>query len=197
MVVEMPVPVTTNLHNGQRLCTAAMAVATVLSWGLGARAAEPAAVDFVRDVQPIFVEHCYQCHGPDEQESGLRFDLRDKALAGGDSGPLWVAGKSDESELVRRITAEDESERMPPLDAQAKPLSAEQIATLQAWIDAGAKWPEPNAAGSNHWAFQPIKCPEAPAVKNEAWIRNPIDRFVLASSKARASHPPKKPTATR
>ncbi len=79
-----------------------------------APAAEPAKVDFASGVQPIFVEHCYQCHGPDQQESGLRFDLRAEALKGADSGAWFIAGKSSDSEIVRRITAEDETERMPP-----------------------------------------------------------------------------------
>ncbi|MEX0676960.1 MAG: PSD1 and planctomycete cytochrome C domain-containing protein [Pirellulales bacterium] len=145
-----------------------------------APAAEPAKVDFATAVQPIFAAHCYQCHGPDEQESGLRFDLRDRALKGGDSGPWFVAGKSSESEIVRRITAEDETERMPPPDEPTRPLSAAQIETIKAWIDSGAVWPEPQGTSSNHWAFQRIERPTPPAVKNEAWVRNPIDRFVLA-----------------
>ncbi len=144
--------------------------------------------DFVRDVQPLFVEHCYQCHGPDKQEAGLRLDQRDAALAGSDSGPWFVVGKSAESEIVRRLTAE-ESERMPPAEAQAQPFSEAQVATIRGWIDAGAHWPQPNAGGSNHWAFQPIVCPAPPAVQNEAWVRNPIDRFVLAGLEQRGMTP--------
>ncbi len=165
-----------------------LAVACLVLGATGSTADASAKVDFLRDVQPIFAEHCYQCHGPDEQEAGLRLNLRDKALAGGDSGVWFVPGKAGESEIVRRVTAGDD-ERMPPADAQAKPLSAAQIETIESWIDAGAEWPEANAAGSNHWAFQPIERRPAPSVKEEAWVRNPIDRFVLARLEARGIAP--------
>lgn len=167
---------------------AALLVFALLVGGGRSVADEPRPVDFLRDVQPIFVEHCYQCHGPDKQEAGLRLDQRDKALAGGDSGAWFTAGKAAESEIVRRMLA-DEAERMPPVDAQNKPLSAEQIATIKSWIDAGANWPEGSAGGSNHWSFQPITRPAPPAVRNEAWIRNPIDRFVLAQLESRGIAP--------
>ncbi len=167
---------------------AALLLFAALAGGGRVVAEEPGPVDFPRDVQPIFVEHCYQCHGPDKQEAGLRLDQREKALAGGDSGAWFVAGKAAESEIVRRVLA-DEDERMPPVDAQNKPLSAEQIATIKTWIDSGANWPEANAGGSNHWSFQPIARPEPPAVQNEAWIRNPIDRFVLSRLETRSIAP--------
>ena len=118
--------------------------------------AEP--IDFARDIGPIFVEHCYVCHGPDVQESGLRLDQRDAALAGGDSGPLFIAGAGSESELIRRVTA-DEDERMPPAEDNNKPLSQDEIEKLTAWIDAGGSWPETAAAGTSHWSFQPIVRP--------------------------------------
>ncbi len=159
---------------------------TRLAWADGAAAA--AKIDFARDVGPIFVEHCYECHGPDAQESGLRFDRRDAALAGGDSGPLFTPGKSGESELIRRVTATDE-ERMPPAEDNNKPLSADQIARLKAWIDAGAVWPEASAGRSSHWSFQPIARPEPPAVRNTAWPRSPLDRFVLARLEAQGIAP--------
>jgi mono/diheme cytochrome c family protein len=170
-----------------RVAQAGLTAALVLlAMPLGA--AELAKTDFVRDVQPIFVEHCYQCHGPDKQEAGLRLDQREAAVKGGDSGAWFVAGKSAESEIVRRITAGAE-ERMPPADSQSKPLSAAQIAAIKSWIDAGADWPQPSAGGSNHWAFQPIVRPLPPAVQQEAWVRSPIDRFVLAQLEARGIAP--------
>ena len=161
-----------------------------------AGAAEPAAatretakVNFVGEIQPVFVEHCYQCHGPDKQESGLRLDLRERALAGGDSGSLLVRGQSKASEIVRRITSTDDKERMPPPGAKSKPLSEAQIRAITAWIDQGADWPESTAAGSNHWAFQPIARCVPPVVKNEAWARGAIDRFVLARLEQRGIAP--------
>jgi mono/diheme cytochrome c family protein len=164
----------------------------VLAVGLrahGAAADEPRKVDFATEVQPIFAEHCLQCHGPDKQESNLRLDIRAAALKGGDSGAWFVAGKSAESEMVRRITAQDASERMPPPDEPTRPLSAAQIETIKAWIDSGAVWPEPQGTASNHWAFQRIVPPAPPAVKNESWVRNPIDRFVLGRLEERGVAP--------
>jgi mono/diheme cytochrome c family protein len=146
-------------------------------------AAGPAkSIDFVRDVQPIFTAHCTGCHGVEKQEAGLRLDRRTNAIAGGDSGPAWVAGKSGESELLRRVEAEDASERMPPEEA-GKPLSAEQIASLRAWIDAGAAWPDDGSADaplSKHWAYQPIVRHDPPRVNRKGWSRSPIDAFILA-----------------
>ncbi len=150
---------------------------------------EPAIVDFARQIQPIFVEHCYQCHGPDKQESGLRLDQRAAALKGGDSGAWFVAGSSQSSDLVRRVSAADPEERMPPPGVQNKPLSPEQISLIAGWIDQGAAWPESKAPGSNHWAFQPIERHAPPAVKDESWPRGAIDRFVLKRLEARGIRP--------
>jgi hypothetical protein len=159
-----------------------------------AAAAEPdgtpaAKLDFAAQVQPIFVEHCYRCHGPDKQESGLRLDVREQALKGGESGPLFEPGKRGESELWRRVVASDDDTRMPPPGEQAKPLSAAEVNLLAAWIDQGAVWPESQEARSNHWAFQPVERRAPPAIKNEAWARNAIDRFVLARLEARGMVP--------
>ncbi len=139
------------------------------------------AVDFVRDVRPILVKHCHECHGPDEQESGLRLDVRKSALEGGDSGAVILPGKSGESALIERITTDDDDLVMPP---EGDRLSKAEIAMLRSWIEAGAKWPD-SAAGSvkktsDHWAFQPPVRAEPPAVKNRDWPRNEIDAFILA-----------------
>ncbi|HVS35004.1 MAG TPA: DUF1549 domain-containing protein, partial [Gemmataceae bacterium] len=135
-------------------------------------------VDYVRDVKPILAQNCVKCHGPDRHRGGLRLDTAAGVRRGGDSGPAVTPGDSAKSRLYRAVTAADGVKPMPPTGA---PLDASQIVTLKAWIDAGAAAPanEVAAAGS-HWAFQPIVRPEPPAVKNEAWVRNPIDRFILA-----------------
>lgn len=150
-------------------------------------------VDFVNDVQPILAHHCYQCHGPETQEAGLRLDLRKAAFAGSDNGPVIVAGRSSESPLVRLIAGLDEDVgRMPPEDG-GEPLSAKQIAVVRAWIDAGAEWPEAaNASGetgSSHWALQPIARPALPEVNHRSWVRNPIDAFILAMLEAENVQP--------
>lgn len=96
-------------------------------------------VDFVKDVQPLFKDHCYKCHGSSRQEAGLRLDRRDDALNGGDGGPIFVVGKSEESKLIKYVAAVDPDVVMPP---EGDKLSDEQIGLLRAWIDQGAKWPK-------------------------------------------------------
>ena len=93
-------------------------------------------VDYDKDVKPLFAQHCYSCHGPQAQQSGLRLDLRQNALRGGDYGPVIVAGKSAESKLIRRLVDGDGGMQMPP----SGPLTAEEIGLLRAWIDQGAEF---------------------------------------------------------
>ena len=151
-------------------------------------AAEPSKPDFQRDVQPIFENHCYQCHDGRKQTAGLRLDVRSRAMHGGDSGdPAIVPGISAQSEIILRVTTDDADARMPPA-GKGQPLSPEAIAILRNWIDGGAIWPDAAAheerLPKNHWAYiAPVQA-ELPTVKNEAWIRNPIDRFVLARLEA-------------
>ncbi|MEO7132593.1 MAG: ankyrin repeat domain-containing protein [Vicinamibacterales bacterium] len=97
----------------------------------------PAAhVDYDKDVKPLLSQNCYSCHGPDVQQSGLRLDLRQNALRGGDYGPVIVPGKSHESKIIRRLVDGDGGMQMPPSGA----LLPEEIATLRAWIDQGAEF---------------------------------------------------------
>lgn len=150
-----------------------------------AQASDAAEVDFSTQIQPILARKCYSCHGPDLQEGGLRFDDRDAALGLADSGKhAIVAGKSDVSELLRRVTIEDEDERMPP---EGKRLSEAEVSALRAWIDAGAEY-------APHWSFQPIKRAELPAVNDAAWLRQPIDAFILAKLENNKLHPAKQAT---
>jgi hypothetical protein len=143
---------------------------------------EPGRVDFARDVRPIFASRCLRCHGSKKQEGGLRLDLKAAALRGGDSGPILRPGKSDKSTLVERLTATDETSRMPQ---GGKPLTSEQIALVKRWIDQGASWPEGDGPGPlDHWAFQPIRDSQSPAVGRADWPLNPLDAFVLARLEA-------------
>jgi hypothetical protein len=143
-------------------------------------------VDFAADVQPLFAQHCYECHGAETQEAGLRLDVRKKALAGADNGPVIVPKQSTGSRLIHLVAGLDaEVGRMPP-EVAGEPLTPEQIGLLRAWIDQGAEWPDSAsgedgpALGAEHWSFQPIARPNPPSVQNESWVRNDIDRFVLA-----------------
>jgi len=134
----------------------------------------PQRVEFNRHVRPILSQNCYQCHGPDKntREAGLRLDDREDALKPHDSDPAIVPNKAAQSEMIRRITAQDPDERMPPADS-GKHLKPRQIELLRRWIDQGAQY-EP------HWSFIPPKAPPLPEVKSKDWPRGAIDRFVLA-----------------
>ncbi|MDZ4820280.1 MAG: PSD1 and planctomycete cytochrome C domain-containing protein [Planctomycetota bacterium] len=141
---------------------------------------------FESKVRPLLAERCMACHGEKKQWASLRLDSAAAMHKGGESGPILVAGKPDESELISRITSDDESTRMPP-EKSGEPLSAEQVKILRHWIELGAPWPatSPSPASKigdsrkTHWAFQPIKFPPIPAVKQAELFRNPIDAFIL------------------
>jgi hypothetical protein len=148
----------------------------------------PAAVDFERQIRQLLVSRCGDCHGPDTQESRLRLDVRHRAMKGGDFGPVIVAGNSGESELIRRVRSSEPKKMMPP---DGDRLSAEEIALIERWIDAGAVWPESAAdreaaaadrdPRSDHWAWQPLTRPAVPpASATGVPPRNDIDRFVAA-----------------
>ena len=138
--------------------TAAVVLAVALPGG-ATRAAAPDRIDFIKHVQPILAEHCTHCHGLDAEtrQGGLRLDLRDPALAGGDSGlAAIVVGKPADSELVRRIHSQDPDEIMPP-PRENKPLTPEKMAILEAWIAQGAEY-------AGHWAFEPPQKATPPQV---------------------------------
>src|SRR5262245_11321490 len=106
----------------------------LVCFAASALAAEP--VDFQRDVRPLLADRCFACHGRDAEhrQGGLRLDERDPALNGGDSGePAIAPGKTEKSELVRRIFAENEDERMPPAKAK-KTLTAAERELLRRWV---------------------------------------------------------------
>ncbi|HLQ46857.1 MAG TPA: DUF1549 domain-containing protein, partial [Planctomycetaceae bacterium] len=132
-------------------------------------------VEFGRDVRRILSNNCFKCHGPDlkQLQAGLRLDQRDGATAKLESGKTAIVpGKSGESELLARITSEDSDIKMPPVSS-GKKLTTEQIETLKRWIDEGAEY-------KPHWSFVAPARPELPKVVDESWVKNPIDRFVLA-----------------
>ncbi len=141
-------------------------------------------VDFERDILPIFKESCFDCHGPDEQESGFRIDSRVALLKGGDYGePAVVPGEIEKSILITAVGYEDADLEMPP-DGK---LSDEKIELLKRWVKQGAIWPGQMEAKvdrkkSEHWSFQPVNRPEVPAVKSIAKlsvpVRNEIDAFL-------------------
>ena len=166
------------VKSGKKL---SLLISLLVMFVLRAAGAAEQKVDFARDVQPIFKSACYQCHGPDKQKGKLRLDAKAIALNGGKSGKSIVPGQAAQSELLRRITSKDEDERMPQ---DREPLTAEQIATIKAWIEQGANWPDAASAADakiqKHWALIPPKRVEPPSVAKTDWVRNDIDRFILA-----------------
>jgi mono/diheme cytochrome c family protein len=138
-----------------------------------------AAVDFAQAILPIFNRQCVSCHGPKTQKGSLRLDSKAELLRGGDSGKVVVPGDPVSSPLLLRLTTPDEDTRMPLGKA---PLSREQIDRIRRWIEQGTPGQDaaPAAARSDHWSFQPIRRPDVPPVQNTAWVRNPIDHFILA-----------------
>lgn len=148
---------------------------------------------FEKHIRPLFLEKCLSCHGPTKASGGLRLDSRQGLLKGGDSGVVVREGKADESLLIKAISYRDEL-RMPP----RKQLSADEVHQVKAWINRGMPWPggsigtvQENPSASvltdekrKWWSFQPVARTSPPAVKNTAWIKNDVDRFILAKLEA-------------
>jgi mono/diheme cytochrome c family protein len=115
------------------------------AWGQGSlrptSAAAQETIDYLKQVKPILVGYCYECHGPDveNRESDLRLDQKESAFADLGGYRTIVPGDPGDSELYLRISAEIAEERMPPYDAGTE-LTAEQIETLRKWIEQGAEW---------------------------------------------------------
>ncbi|MCX7605346.1 MAG: DUF1553 domain-containing protein, partial [Bryobacteraceae bacterium] len=136
--------------------------------------AAAAAPDFQKEVRPILSANCFHCHGNDRttRMAGLRLDVREGLYSTRPGGPVVAPGRPEKSLLWQRITARDPARRMPPPHAH-KTLKPEEVETIRRWIAAGAEWRE-------HWAFRAPARPPLPEVRNRAWPRNAIDRFVLA-----------------
>ena len=144
-----------------------------------------APMDFVREVRPIFEEHCHDCHGPDKQKSGFRIDLKDKAFRSGDKhSPNLVPGRAADSPLIHFITTDDEEERMPP---KGERLSSREIDILTRWIDEGAVWPDGIDVveaddRTDHWSFKPVQTASASSEPRS------IDAFIDAKLAEKRLH---------
>jgi hypothetical protein len=128
--------------------------------------------DFGRDVRPLLAKHCFTCHGPDPdaRESDLRLDQRLPAVADLGGYAALVPGDPESSELMIRVTSDDEDLRMPPGES---PLTEDEIEILRTWIEAGGEY-------TTHWAFVAPEKPSIPDVSQTRWCAGEIDRFVLA-----------------
>jgi len=153
---------------------------------------------FETKVRPILIDRCYKCHSKeaDKVKGGLLVDSREAFLAGGNTGAAFIPGKPDDSLLIQAVRYKDEDLQMPP---KGEKLTDQQIADLTEWVRRGA--PDPRTTitkgssaayagvGKNHWSFKPVKKPEIPAVENKAWVKNPVDNFVLAKLEANGMAP--------
>ena len=145
-------------------------------------AREPASVDFARDIRPIFNKNCVACHGGVKRAGKISFIYRDVVVAESatDEKPIHP-GDPEHSELIHRVSTDNEEDRMPPAEHAAK-LSEQDISLLREWIREGAKWKE-------HWAWiKPVE-PVSQKVSKPKWIRQPLDAFVLAKLDAEKLKP--------
>ena len=154
---------------------------------------------FETQVRPLLAKNCWGCHRQTAM-GGLRLDSRESILKGGKSGPAVTPNRPAESLVIQAVTHQHERLRMPP----SGKLPDAEIATLTAWVAQGAYWPPDDAAPAPaqksgeyqisaeqraFWAFQPVKLPALPAVRNTGWPKSPIDRFILAALEARKLKP--------
>jgi hypothetical protein len=147
---------------------------------------------FESKIRPVLVENCYKCHsaGAEKIKGGLLLDTRDGVVKGGDTGPVIVSGKPDDSLLIKAVRYTDKDLQMPPND---KKLPDAVIADLEQWVRMGAPDPRTEAPSANtvygadvekskkHWAYKPVVKPDVPEIRNpKSEIRNPIDAFVIS-----------------
>ncbi len=163
---------------GLRSRPVARAACLLACWTTALLAAAPKAttsIDYNRQIRPIFSENCYACHGPDENKrmAGLRLDQKESALEKLTSGRVAIVpGDPSGSELIIRISSENDALRMPPAFT-GKRLSKEETDLIREWISQGAKW-------QTHWSHIPPQRPDLPRVSESDWVRNEIDHFILA-----------------
>ena len=145
-------------------------------------------VEFVKDIQPLLKKHCYECHAADQEDGGVNLGMRQRAMQGGDNGPLLIAGDSANSRLVHLVAAVEKGQVMPP---ESPGLSREEVGLLRAWIDQGAVWPEGTdvadpreVQAQTHWAFTRLHSVGEPAIKHADWPQTAIDRFILSRLEA-------------
>jgi Protein of unknown function (DUF1553)/Protein of unknown function (DUF1549)/Planctomycete cytochrome C len=134
-----------------------------------------APVEFNRDVRPILSNNCFLCHGPDKthRKADLRLDIDTDVYADrGEGVRVLVPGRPMVSDLYVRMISHEPGKKMPPAKANKK-VTPQELAVIKTWIEQGAKY-------QPHWSLIAPTRPELPAVKNMAWVKNPIDRFVLA-----------------
>jgi hypothetical protein len=163
---------------------------------LSATAAETAAPPtaaqlefFEKEVRPVLADNCYKCHGPKKQKSGLRLDSRELILKGGELGPIVVPGKPEVSRLILSVN-HAKGQDVYAMPGEDEKLPPKAIAALTEWVRQGLPWPTESSPvahdPSKHWAFKTVQAPASPVIpsSDEAKVRQPLDRFVLAKLKS-------------
>ncbi|MBL8290359.1 MAG: DUF1549 domain-containing protein, partial [Bryobacterales bacterium] len=175
-----------------------MRILLLIGFAVATLTASTPAEFFEKEIRPILAERCYGCHSPASQPvmGGLRLDSRDAMLQGGGRGPAIVPGDPAASLLLKAVRHEG-ALKMPPTGK----LRDAEIAALAAWIRDGAVWGASLRVSSRtpvtrFWSFQPVVEPALPAVKNMAWVRSPLDRFILSALESKGLAPAK-PAAKR
>ena len=183
------------------LLTLAVAGVTVLAGTARGAEIAKAQLDFFENkVRPVLAQHCYKCHNSAEGKlkGDLALDTKDGVIHGGETGPAIVPGDPAKSLLIKAISYTDANLQMPP---KGEKLSDAQIADLTAWVKMGAPDPRTGAANAKykgkseaarqHWAYQPVKKPSPPEVKQKDWVANPLDAFILAKLEEKEMYPSK------
>src|SRR5881394_1458507 len=160
----------------------------LLGLNISSSAAEPTSAQtqfFENKIRPLLANNCYKCHSQQAEKvkAGLLLDSKDGVLKGGESGPAIVPGDPEKSLLIKAVRYADPDLQMPP---QGKKLSEDQIADLVTWVKMGA--PDPRVitaaqkewkdSSKSHWAWQKLKKPEVPEVKDASWPKTPVDNFI-------------------
>jgi hypothetical protein len=144
----------------------------------------PKKIDFNKDIRPILSENCFKCHGPDAKfiKGNLRLSDEKDAKKDRDGEFAILPGRAKDSLVIQRALSKEKSAQMPPPDSGLPRLTAQQIKLLSDWINQGGRY-------EKHWALVPPKTTELPTVKDLKWVRNDIDRFVLAKLEEKGLKP--------
>jgi mono/diheme cytochrome c family protein len=161
---------------------------TLFLFAAAPRAAHAEESFFEKRIAPLLQQRCLSCHRPDKKKGDLDLSTRAGALKGGEEGPAVVPGKPADSLLLIKVGG-----RVPKMPRGGDPLSAAQVADVRRWIADGAPWPpdirlapiQTNRSGPDWWAYRPVTRPPVLKVKNAAWVRTPIDAFLLARLEAK------------
>ncbi len=155
-------------------CTRWLMSAVALSMTCALPCSADEAVDFNRDIRPLLSGNCLICHGPDEEEraAGLRLDTEEGSQEDLGGYAAVVPGAPDDSELLERLTTDDEDLRMPP-EGKGKVFTPEQVELVRRWIEQGGSY-------AKHWSYVKPERPELPEVNDSSWSINAVDRFILA-----------------